>query len=186
MTVARTSEGADGAFAASLAAETQAVGALETRFHPKPDVLIVEDDEDEVRFIVRAIQREGIVGRFKIVRSGEEALEYLESTLESTPSADPRPPTLPKPPVPKVVLLDLKLGGIGGAEVLRRMRAHDDWCTIPVVILSSTSSPEEICNCYRIGANSFVAKPARSESPGAHVLEISRYWLDLNRPAPQR
>jgi CheY-like chemotaxis protein len=172
--VGRSSEGADGALAAGVAAEPAPTGARESRPDPKPDVLIVEDDEDEVRFIARALERQGVTGRFKIVRSGEAALEYLESTSRQ----DPR-----SPPAPKVVLLDLKLSGIDGTEVLRRIRAHDGLCTIPVVILSSTSSAEEICSCYRLGANSFVAKPARSENPGAHVLEISRYWLDLNRPA---
>ncbi len=179
--VGRKSEGADESRAANVAAETKPAGPLETRSNPsqKPEVLIVEDDDDEVRFITRAIQRVGMANRFKIVRSGEAALEYLESTARS----DDRSPPAPKPPPPKVVLLDLKLSGIDGSEVLRRIRAHDDLCTIPVVILSSTSSPDEICNCYRIGANSFVAKPARSENPGAHVIEISRYWVDLNRPA---
>jgi CheY-like chemotaxis protein len=140
---------------------------------PKPDVLVVEDDEDEVGFISRALRRHGMTSRFKIVRSGEEALAYLESTSRGESRRAVRP---------KVVLLDLKLTGIGGREVLQRIRAHDDLCTIPVVILSSSLSAEEVCDCYRLGANSFVAKPARSEHPGDHVLEIAHYWLDLNRP----
>jgi CheY-like chemotaxis protein len=171
--VGRKSEGADGSRAANVAAETKPAGTLENP-PPKPEVLIVEDDEDEVRFITRAIQRHGVPSRYKIVRTGEAALEYLESTARH----DQR-----SPPAPKVVLLDLKLTGMDGSEVLKRIRAHDELCTIPVVILSSTSSADEICACYRSGANSFVAKPARSENPGSHVLEISRYWLDLNRPA---
>lgn len=173
VTVGRKSEGAGGP-AASIAEKAEPAGALEATSSPKPEVLIVEDDDDEVRFITRAIQRHGMSSRFKIVRSGEAALEYLESTARADPRA---------PPAPRVVLLDLKLSGIDGSEVLRRIRAHDDLCTIPVVILSSTSSADEICNCYRLGANSFVAKPAGSAEPGAHVLEIARYWLDLNRPA---
>jgi len=176
--VGRTSEGADGTRAASFATRAEPAGTLEPRSNPDPDVLVVEDDDDEVRFITRAIQRDGTAGRFKIVRSGEEALEYLDSASHG----DAHSKRAPKP-LPKVVLLDLKLSGIGGAEVLRHMRADAALRTIPVVILSSTSNEEEICNCYRIGANSFVSKPARSENPGAHVPQIARYWIDLNRPA---
>lgn len=142
---------------------------------PKPDVLVVEDDDDEVRIISRALRRHGMTSRFKIVRSGEAALDYLgEEEKGAEHHAESRP---------KVILLDLKLTGIGGREVLRRIRAHDDLCTIPVVILSSTSSAEDLCECYRLGANSFVPKPAASDRPGEHVLEIARYWLELNRPA---
>jgi CheY-like chemotaxis protein len=140
----------------------------------KPDVLIVEDDEDEVRIITRAVRRHGMASRFKIVRSGEAALTYLEEDAKST---DPHGAAKPK-----VILLDLKLSGIGGREVLRRIRAHDGLCTIPVVILSSSSNSEELCECYRLGANSFVPKPVQGDHPGDHVLEIARYWLDLNRP----
>jgi CheY-like chemotaxis protein len=172
--VGRKPEGAEGARAAVVAAKPEAAGALESPPNPKPEVLIVEDDEDEVRFISRAIQRHGVANRFKIVRSGEAALDYLESTTRKDEHS---------PPAPKVVLLDLKLSGIDGLEVLRRIRAHQELCAIPVVILSSTSDTEEICECYRLGANSFVGKPARGEEPGGHVVVISRYWLDLNRPA---
>ena len=137
-----------------------------------PDVLVVEDDDDEVAIISRAIRRHGLASRFKIVRSGEDALAYLAGTNESDDSGRP-----------KVVLLDLKLGGIDGHEVLRRIRASEVTCTIPVVILSSSRSSDDLCKCYRLGANSFVTKPTRAEHPGEHVLEIARYWLELNRPA---
>ena len=142
--------------------------------HSKPDVLIVEDDEDEVRIITRALRRHGMISRFKIVRSGEAALAYLD---EDSKGVDHHAPMRPK-----VILLDLKLSGINGREVLRRIRAHDGLCTIPVVILSSSTSADELCECYRLGANSFVTKPVALDHPGDHVLEIARYWLDLNRP----
>ena len=154
--------------------EPAAVGGEEPG--AKPQVLVVEDDEDEVRIIARALRRHGMTSLFKIVRSGEAALEYL---AEDSKGADAHGTP------PKVILLDLKLSGINGREVLRRIRAHDDLCTIPVVILSSSTSADDRCECYRLGANSFVAKPAAGDHPGDHVLEIARYWLDLNRPAAE-
>lgn len=138
------------------------------------EVLVVEDDEDEIVIICRAIRRHGVSSRFKIVRSGEEALDYLGSVREEGEPGAHRP---------KVILLDLQLSGIGGQEVLRKIRASGVLCTIPVVILSSSRSSEELCECYRLGANSFVSKPVKSDHPGEHILEIARYWVELNRVA---
>jgi len=154
--------------------EAAAVGGDES--NAKPEVLVVEDDEDEVRIIARALRRHGMTSLFKIVRSGEAALAYLEEDSKGAEHHGARP---------KVILLDLKLSGIHGREVLRRIRAHDHLCTIPVVILSSCSNADELCECYRLGANSFVQKPVAGDHPGDHVLEIARYWLDLNRPAAE-
>ena len=157
--------------------ETQsaAVAGSGREFHP--DVLVVEDDDDEVAIISRAIRRQGVASLFKIVRSGEDALAYLGEVAQSKDETSRSP---------KVILLDLKLGGIGGEEVLRQIRADEALCTIPVVILSSSMSKEDLCECYRLGANSFVSKPAGTDHPGDHVLEIARYWLELNRPATAR
>jgi CheY-like chemotaxis protein len=127
----RTSEGTDRAGIVGASAVPETAGALASSPDRSADVLIVEDDDEEVRFIARAIQRHEVANRFKIVRSGEEALDYLEST--SLEKRGPAPP--------KVVLLDLKLSGIDGREVLRRMRADRGLSTIPVVVLSSTSKP---------------------------------------------
>jgi two-component system response regulator len=131
------------------------------------EVLVVEDDEDEQQIVGRALRRHGMEGRFRIVRSGEEALDYLR---------------LGRPHPPKVIFLDLKLTGIDGHEVLRRIRADDSLCNIPVVIVSSSTSDREICQCYRLGANSFVPKRHGPGPPGDYVVEAVHYWLELNRP----
>ena len=99
---------------------------------PRPEVLVVEDDEDEVRIIHRAIHRHGMDSKFKIVRSGEEALEYLRASAGR--EVHHGPPRL------KVVILDLKLSGIGGQEVLRLVRADEKLRALPIVIVSSSRS----------------------------------------------
>ena len=142
---------------------------------PRPDVLVVEDDEDEVRIIDRAIRRHGMESRFKIVRSGEDALVYLHQTVGAE--------EIRGPPRMRVVILDLGLTGIGGQEVLRRVRADEKLCTIPIVVVSSSRSERDVCECYRLGANSFVSKHPGLEPPGERVVEIARYWLELNQPA---
>lgn len=141
---------------------------------PRPDVLVVEDDDDEVRIIRRAIQRSGMESRFLIVRSGEEALEYLRTS--ATREERKGPPRL------KVVILDLKLTGIGGHDVLRAIRADEKLSTLPIVIVSSSRDQRDVFESYRLGANSFVSKNHGLEHPGDHVIAIARYWLELNKP----
>lgn len=141
---------------------------------PQPDVLVVEDDDDEVRIIRRAIRRNNMESHFQIVRSGEDALEYLRTI--ATQEERHGPPRL------KVVILDLKLSGIDGHEVLRRVRADEKLRTLPIVVVSSSRSQRDVSECYRLGANSFVSKHHGLEHPGDHVIAIARYWLELNKP----
>ena len=131
-----------------------------------PDVLVVEDDQDEQRIVRRALHQHGLDERVKIVGSGEEALEFLDRD---------------RPHPPKVILLDLKLPGIDGHEVLRRIRADEALRTVPVVIVSSTDSDSDIGQCYLLGANSFIPKRHDVGAPGGYVIEAAHYWLDLNR-----
>jgi two-component system, response regulator len=153
-------------------AQPDAGGALE----PRPDVLVVEDDEDEVRIIQRAIRRKGLESRFKIMHTGEDALDYLHALASNEGSTHAS--------LPKLVMLDLKLTGIGGEEVLRQIRADERLHALPIVIVSSSRSERDIRDCYRLGANSFVRKHCGHEAPGEHVLVIARYWLDFNQPSP--
>lgn len=143
---------------------------------PRPDVLVVEDDEDEVRIIQRAIRRNGLESRFKILSTGEDALDYLHASLSEESGRHSA--------LPKVVMLDLKLSGIGGEEVLRQIRADEKLRALPIVIVSSSRSERDVRDCYRLGANSFVRKHRGQEAPGEHVLVIARYWLDFNQPSP--
>jgi two-component system, response regulator len=141
----------------------------------RPDVLVVEDDEDEVRIIQRAIRKSGLESRFKILPTGEDALEYLRTSASSESER--------RPNMPKLVMLDLKLSGIGGQEVLRQIREDERLHNLPIVIVSSSRSERDVRDCYRLGANSFVRKHRGYGSPGEHVLVIARYWLDFNQPA---
>ena len=131
------------------------------------DVLVVEDNEDEQRIVRRALLRDGLEGRVQFVNSGEAALDYLDRE---------------RPRLPKLILLDLRLSGIDGHEVLRRIRADESLRTIPVVIVSSSVSESDISQCYRLGANSFVPKRYDRGAPGEYVVQTAHYWLDLNRP----
>lgn len=138
------------------------------------DLLLVEDNPGDVVVALRAFQRNGLEEHVKVLRDGAEALAYLlgDGTLGFV-----------RPTLPKVVLLDLRMPRIGGREVLRQIRSDELMKDVPVVVLSSSGARGDIRDCYRLGANSFVVKSFDPDSPGQYLVDIARYWLELNRVA---
>jgi len=125
----------------------------------KKTILLVEDDEDQAMLAVRALRKHGIAGEADgvvVARTGEEALEHLLGT-------GARGAGRPGRETPAFVLLDKDLPGTDGLGVLRRMRSDGRTRLVSVVLFSSSGGPEEDAEGYRLGANSYVTKPARYE-----------------------
>jgi two-component system, response regulator len=139
------------------------------------DVLIVEDNLSDVVIALRAFRIHGLQDRVKILRDGAEALDYLNGEG----IGDEREP----PPLPKVVLLDLRMPRIDGREVLRQIRADRRMRSLPVVIVSSSQARTDIRDCYEMGANSFIVKSVDPKRPGEYLVDVAEYWLNLNRVA---
>jgi len=130
------------------------------------EVLLVEDNPSDVELTLRALQKRNLANRVVVARDGVEALQILEGPA----------------PLPKVVLLDLKLPKLNGLEVLRRMKSDERTKRIPVVVLTSSHEEPDVEESYRLGVNSYVVKPVDFESFASAVAEVGLYWLLLNRP----
>ena len=128
-------------------------------------ILLVEDNPDEATLTERALG--GVPAHVEIARDGEEALDYLLNDAN-----DP----------PRLVLLDLRLPDTDGLEVLRRIREHEPTSLTPVVILTSSSSPDDVAAGYRYGANSYVRKPVDFDEFAGLIRQIGSYWLVVNQP----
>ncbi len=83
-----------------------------------------------------------------------------------------------------MVVLDLNLPKVSGAEVLRRLRAHPKTALVPVIVMTSSREERDLVETYRSGANSYIRKPLESERLGEAVRQIGAYWLSLNEPPP--
>lgn len=137
-------------------------------------VLLVEDNEDDTLLALRALNYARTVNRFEVevAMDGAEALDLL---LEA--DADNRDN---KFQLPNLILLDIGLPRINGIDVLKRLRANERTKTIPVVIFSSSDSPEDIDASYEYGANSYLRKPALYAEYSAVLEQVGEYWLDAN------
>ncbi len=139
-------------------------------------LLLVEDNPDDVKLVLRAFRSCDLGEDVVIVRDGAEALDFL---LEPRVRAAEDNAT-----GPAVVLLDLKLPRVNGLEVLRQIRAHPRTRCLPVVVLTNSADEGDIGGCYELGANSYVLKRADFEAFSETIRTLSSYWLRLNVPPP--
>jgi two-component system, response regulator len=120
------------------------------------------------------LRANGIDNEIVVARDGVEALDYLFGTGDHAGSDTSF--------MPRLMLLDLSMPRMGGLEVLRRLREDERTKLLPVVVLTSSTDPQDIVEAYRAGANSYVDK--LSDVPWPELVPlIARYWLDMNIPA---
>lgn len=139
-----------------------------------PEILLVEDERADALLILRALERCGVDGHIRLIDDGERALDYLIGA----PPYDDRQ----RYPLPRLVLLDLKLRKIGGIDILRRLQTAGAKDRVPVVVLSSSAQNADIENAYRYGANSYLVKPVRFAEFCELADQIRSYWLSTNAP----
>ena len=132
-------------------------------------VLQVEDDANDITLLNYAFGKAQVSCTVKAVRDGLQALAYLSSSITSDDQANF--------PLPRLVLLDLKLPGKSGFEVLEWIRNEPKLCELPVIILSSSARPEDVHTAYRLGANAYLVKPAGADKLVEMVKSLAAFWL---------
>ena len=140
------------------------------------DILLVEDNPLEVELILSPLTERFPGLRVGIARDGEEALDYLLGRGAFRHRLGG--------PLPRLILLELKLPKVDGVEVLRTIRGSHRTSTAPVVVLTSIAEPRELAQCYQLGANSCVQKPIHFEAFRETLVTLVRYWLGLNQAPP--
>jgi two-component system, response regulator len=147
--------------------------------HQRNVVLLVEDNPDDEILTLRAFQKSKLANEVHVARDGSEALEYLFGT-EGSETDPPVPPR----PLPRLVLLDLKLPKVDGLEVLRELRRRDRTRMLPVVVLTSSDEERDLVESYSLGANSYIRKPVAFEEFTRVIEEVGLYWLIINLTPP--
>jgi two-component system, response regulator len=140
------------------------------------DILLVEDNPNDAELVIRTLKKHNLANRLHWVKDGEEALDYIFYRGNYID----RPPELPR-----VVLLDLRLPKLDGIEVLSQIRKHPKTEKIPVVVLTSSKEDQDLVQTYKLGVNSFVAKPVAFEEFAHTVANLGLYWVLVNRVPPE-
>jgi CheY-like chemotaxis protein len=138
------------------------------------ELLLVEDNPQDLELALLSLRQASPSLRIHVARDGAEAIEYIfcEGPYADRLITD----------TPKVILLDLKLPKVDGLDVLRRLKSDRRTCTIPVVVLTSSSEQRDLVESYRLGVNSYIVKPVNFERYTQAVRELGLYWMLLNQP----
>jgi chemotaxis family two-component system response regulator Rcp1 len=131
------------------------------------EILIVEDNTGDIRLLQEAFKEAGLVCRVHVVRDGEQAMAFLN-----------RQGSFADSPRPALILLDLNLPRKDGREVLAEIKREVKFRQIPVVILTTSTSPDDIRKAYDLHANCYVPKPNDLDSLIDLSKTIHGLWLN--------
>jgi CheY-like chemotaxis protein len=131
-------------------------------------VLLVEDNPADVRLTEEALRDSHFAGTVHVARDGAEAIDYLRNSVAGDDAE--------KTEFPDLVLLDLNLPRKNGREVLREIKSDERLGMIPVVVLTTSTSPVDVSACYGLHANAYVTKPADFDEFETTVARIGEFW----------
>jgi CheY-like chemotaxis protein len=136
-------------------------------------ILLVEDNEDDVFLMKRALKSAGIMNPLYVVDDGQQAVDYLSGSGAYADRA-----TFP---MPAIVFLDLKLPLKNGLDVLQWIRRNPEHEGLVVLVLTSSNEPTDLKRAYALGANSYLVKPPTAEQLIDLAKAFKWYWLEFNR-----
>jgi CheY-like chemotaxis protein len=135
-------------------------------------ILVVEDSDEDFEVFCRIMLDLSLELSFFRVCDGEDALDYLyQQGSYQDPQLSPRP---------SIILLDLNLPGTDGRDVIREIKKNQSLKTIPIVVLTTSSSQKDIETCYEFGANSYLMKPMGLKKLKDAIAIFYQYWLQTS------
>ena len=138
-------------------------------------VLLVDDNPDD-RFLFQAAWTEARIGNpLCTLDSGRQACDYLAGAGKFADRVNF--------PLPALVILDVKMPGKSGFEVLEWLRGRAPSSFLPVIMLSASTHPKDVAEAYRLGANSFVIKPSSAAELVELAVAVKKFWLSFNEVA---
>ena len=136
-------------------------------------ILLAEDDPNDVLLIQRAFEKAGFRHLLKVVSDGGDAIDYLSGRGKYADRD--------KFPMPFLLLLDLKMPGTDGFEVLQWARSDPNIKRLLIVVLTASNLQEDVDRAYDLGANSYLVKPVEFDEMVHLVQRFEAYWTEINR-----
>jgi two-component system, chemotaxis family, response regulator Rcp1 len=136
-------------------------------------LLLVEDSASDIRLVKEALKETGVPVQMTIMRDGVEALEHLRKVGLGLVGR------------PDLILLDLNLPRKNGREVLAEVKTSPNLKQIPVLVMTSSQSDEDVNQCYALNANCYITKPGDLDNYIDVVRAIEDFWFFTARlPEP--
>ncbi len=132
------------------------------------EILMVEDSPSDAQLTIEALRAAKVANRLSHVEDGVEAMRYLR---RQGPYAEA--------PRPDLILLDLNLPRKDGREVLDELKRDSDLKVIPVVVLTTSRSEQDVLRSYQLHANCYITKPVDFAQFMEVVKTIENFWLTV-------
>lgn len=136
------------------------------------EILLIEDNPHEAQLTIRALRKQGLADNLLHIDDSVDALEFLSGIGKYEGQETVK--------YLKLILLDLKLPKIDGVEILRQIKTNETTRMIPTTILTSSREEQDLQNCYKYGANSYIVKPVEFDRFSKAVGDAGVYWMKLN------
>lgn len=138
----------------------------------KPIVFLMADDDPDDRMLTKeAMSESRVLNDLRFVEDGEELLQYLNRQGKY---ADPE-----NSPRPSVILLDLNMPKKDGREALKEIKADPNLRRIPIIIMTTSQSEEDILRSYDLGASSYITKPVTFDGLIELMKTLGQYWVEF-------
>ncbi|WP_338762593.1 response regulator [Bernardetia sp. ABR2-2B] len=131
-------------------------------------ILLVEDNLADTVLIQESLLDSKLNLNIDTVIDGEKATDYLYEKLENKEEK-----------LPDLIILDLNMPRKDGREVLKEIKAHEELCLIPVLVMTTSENDEDVKFAYRHHANSYISKPVDIEEFTKIVASINDFWLTI-------
>lgn len=131
-------------------------------------ILLIEDDDVDVMTVNRALRDSKVANKLVSIGDGEEAIEYLRDESATKPS---------------IILLDLNMPKMDGAEFLKIVKADNALKKIPVVILTTSNSDRDVIESFELGAAGYMVKSVDYEKFVETIRAIDHYWTLSKLPS---
>ena len=146
---------------------------LNVNDHCPIDILLVEDNEADIKITQRAFAHGKLKNNVYVVRDGQEALDFIYHKGSYKNKND-----FPKP---DLILLDIKLPKVDGFQVLKVLKEDFQYQSIPVIMLTSSNNEEDVAKSYKYGATSYIQKPVNYEAFVKIIKGFNFYWHIVNK-----
>jgi len=134
-------------------------------------ILIADDDEDDLLLIADAFEEARLTNPIDFVKDGEELMHYLRKEGQYADTDDI--------PLPGIILLDLNMPKKDGRTALKEIREDPKLHKIPIIVLTTSKSEEDILKTYDLGVNSFITKPVTFDRLVEVVRVLRKYWIEI-------
>jgi CheY-like chemotaxis protein len=131
-------------------------------------ILLVEDNDGDILLTTDALEEGKIINKVSVVKDGKQAIDFLNKG-EGFADAE----------LPNLILLDINLPKKNGHQVLHYIKTNDKFKHIPIIMLTTSSSENDILAAYKNYANCFITKPVEVNDFIDAVAKIENFWINV-------